>query len=62
MSRIELSKRCCRNWKYNFQLENCGQAYVALSRVTPLKGLNLINFDPYEIKANNIAIVEYKKK
>ena len=37
----------------------CGQTYVALSRVTSLNGLNLINFDPRSIKALNSAVAEY---
>ena len=37
----------------------CGQAYVAMSRVTSLSGLHLINFDPRSIKALNSAVVEY---
>ena len=37
----------------------CGQAYVAMSRVTGLSGLHLINFDPRSIKALDSAIVEY---
>ena len=37
----------------------CGQAYVAMSRVTSLSGLYLINFDPHAIKALNSAVVEY---
>ena len=37
----------------------CGQAYVAMSRVTSLSGLHLINFDPRSIKALDSAIVEY---
>ena len=38
---------------------SCGQSYVALSRVTNLAGLHLINFDPRAIKALNSAITEY---
>ena len=38
-----------------------GQIYVALSRVTSLAGLHLINFDPSEITANENAIKEYNK-
>ena len=37
----------------------CGQAYVAMSRVTRLSGLILINFDPRSIKALDSAITEY---
>ena len=37
----------------------CGQSYVALSRVSNLAGLNLINFDPRSIKALNSAVAEY---
>ena len=37
----------------------CGQAYVAMSRVTSLSGLNLINFDLRCIKALDSAITEY---
>ena len=37
----------------------CGQAYVAMSRVTSLSGLNLINFDPRSIKALDSASTEY---
>ena len=36
-----------------------GQSYVALSRVTKLSGLYLINLDPRSIKALDSAIVEY---
>ena len=38
-----------------------GQIYVALSRLTSLKGLYLINYDPSSVKANETAIVEYNK-
>lgn len=37
---------------------SCGQIYVALSRVTSLDGLYIINFDPSNIKAQNTAIKE----
>ena len=37
----------------------CGQAYVAMSRVTSLSGLHLINFDPRSIKALDSAVIEY---
>lgn len=36
----------------------CGQAYVAMSRVTNLSGLHLINFDPHCIKALDSAVME----
>ena len=32
---------------------NCGQAYVAFSRVKSIKGLHLLNFDPKGIKTNS---------
>ena len=38
---------------------SCGQTYVALSRVTSLAGLHLINFDPRSIKALDSAVTEY---
>lgn len=38
-----------------------GQIYVALSRVTTLSGLHLINFDPSSVQANELAIIEYNK-
>ena len=37
---------------------SCGQMYVALSRITKLEGLHLINFDPSAIKADDSAIRE----
>ncbi|CAK1598256.1 unnamed protein product [Parnassius mnemosyne] len=40
---------------------NAGQSYVAFSRVTKIEGIHLINFDPYSIKANTEAIVEYNR-
>ena len=39
----------------------CGQAYVALSRVTSLGGLHLINVDFGSIKAQESAISEYNR-
>ena len=38
-----------------------GQIYVALSRVTSLNGLHLINFDPHKIIADKRAILEYNR-
>ncbi|XP_034939729.1 ATP-dependent DNA helicase pfh1-like [Chelonus insularis] len=38
-----------------------GQTYVALSRVTSLEGVHLINFDPSQIKASRLAIEEYNR-
>ncbi|XP_074098875.1 ATP-dependent DNA helicase pif1-like [Cotesia typhae] len=40
---------------------NVGQIYVALSRVTELRGLHLINFDPHFVKASSSAIKEYNR-
>ncbi|XP_026826367.1 ATP-dependent DNA helicase PIF1-like [Ooceraea biroi] len=40
---------------------NCGQVYVALSRVTSLKGLHLINYDPSSVIADEKAIREYNR-
>ncbi|XP_057335389.1 ATP-dependent DNA helicase PIF1-like [Microplitis mediator] len=40
---------------------NVGQIYVALSRVTELGGLHLINFDPHSVKANLLAIEEFNR-
>jgi len=37
----------------------CGQSYVAMSRVTSLSGLHLINIDPRSIKALDSAIIKY---
>ncbi|PZC76672.1 hypothetical protein B5X24_HaOG204355 [Helicoverpa armigera] len=39
----------------------CGQAYVALSRVTSLGGLHLINVNFSSIKAQETAIAEYNR-
>lgn len=39
----------------------CGQSYVALSRLTTIDGLHIINFDPSQIKANPSAIEEYNR-
>jgi len=41
---------------YNFAH---GQIYVALSRVTTLEGLHLINYDPLSVTADKRAIVQY---
>uniref|UniRef100_A0A8D9BLJ6 ATP-dependent DNA helicase PIF1 n=1 Tax=Cacopsylla melanoneura TaxID=428564 RepID=A0A8D9BLJ6_9HEMI len=38
-----------------------GQTYVALSRVTSLAGLHIINFDPSKCKASKEAIEEYNR-
>ena len=38
-----------------------GQIYVALSRVTKLSGLHLINYDPHKVTANKAAILEYNR-
>lgn len=38
-----------------------GQVYVALSRVTSLEGLQLINYDPRAVLADNSAILEYNR-
>jgi hypothetical protein len=40
---------------------SCGQAYVALSRVTSLNGLHIINVDHSQIKALDSAIVEINR-
>ncbi|XP_076237403.1 ATP-dependent DNA helicase PIF1-like [Calliopsis andreniformis] len=40
---------------------SCGQVYVALSRVTSLDGLHLINFDLHAVKASQSAILEYNR-
>ncbi|XP_054260220.1 ATP-dependent DNA helicase PIF1-like [Macrosteles quadrilineatus] len=39
----------------------CGQSYVALSRVTSLEGLHLINFNPRDVKPQKSAILEYNR-
>jgi len=39
----------------------CGQIYVALSRVTSLDGLHLINYDPSSVIASEQAIIEYNR-
>jgi len=38
-----------------------GRIYVALSRLTSLNGLLLINFDPTAVKANSQAVSEYNR-
>ncbi|XP_067216762.1 ATP-dependent DNA helicase PIF1-like [Linepithema humile] len=38
-----------------------GQIYVALSRVTSLDGLHLINFDPSSVTADEEVIIEYNR-
>ena len=38
-----------------------GQIYVALSRVTSLEGLHIINFDPKSVSAHNNTIQEYNR-
>ncbi|XP_026826302.1 ATP-dependent DNA helicase PIF6-like [Ooceraea biroi] len=40
---------------------NCGQVYAALSRVTSLKELHLINYDPSSVIADEKAIREYNR-
>ena len=41
------------------QVFECGQMYVALSRVKSLQGLYLSNFNPYKIKANPRVVKFY---
>jgi len=36
-----------------------GQIYVALSRVTSLNGLHLINYDTFKVVADTLAILQY---
>lgn len=38
-----------------------GQSYVALSRVTSLEGLHIINFDPKSVSAHDKSIQEYNR-
>lgn len=38
-----------------------GQTYVGFSRVTELKGLHIINFDPSSIKSDPLAICKYNR-
>ncbi|EZA57992.1 ATP-dependent DNA helicase PIF1 [Ooceraea biroi] len=40
---------------------SCGQVYVALSRVTTLDRLYLINYDPSSVIASEEAIIEYNR-
>ena len=40
---------------------NPGQSYVALSRVTKLQGLHLINFNPSKIMVDAKAMNEYNR-
>ncbi|XP_011863424.1 PREDICTED: ATP-dependent DNA helicase PIF1-like, partial [Vollenhovia emeryi] len=40
---------------------SCGQVYVALSRVTSLDGVHLINYDPSSVIASEEAIIEYNR-
>jgi len=37
---------------FGSKIFECGQTYVALSRVRDLEGLYLSSFDPYKIKVN----------
>ena len=39
----------------------CGQTYVALSRIISLEGLYLSNFNPYKIKVNKDALLFYER-
>ena len=43
------------------RIYSCGQTYEALSRVTKLEGLHLINFDPSSVMSDTSAILEYNR-
>ncbi|XP_025266373.1 uncharacterized protein LOC105249112, partial [Camponotus floridanus] len=51
----------CKNAILGTTAFSDGQAYVGLSRVSTLKGLHLINFNPASVKAHSGAIAEYNR-
>lgn len=55
-----LSLECCLMDLGN-SIFSAGQTYVALSRVTSLNGLYLVNYDPSKVVVNTQAIYEYNR-